>query len=178
VLPDTGNTGTPDETAVPVRVAVMDLETGGREGLSFLRCLRRVMPELPILALSNGTGELGAFEALRAGASGHLYKPVCAGEVADAVSRMAAGETVLCQMSQQSIVRALWGSEAADEGAGLTPRQREVMSWLVLKLYDKEVADRMGTSEAMVHSQLEQIYRKLGVHDREGAVRAYLGVGA
>jgi DNA-binding NarL/FixJ family response regulator len=90
---------------------------------------------------------------------------------------MAAGEPVLCRRSQQSIVLALRGAGAADEKRELTPRQKEVMSWLVLRLFDKEIADKMRVSEATVHSQLEQIYRKLGVHDREAAVRTYLGVG-
>ena len=125
---------------------------------------------LPVLALSN-EAECGAVTALMAGASGHLFKPVAAKKIVEALAHVAVGEAVLCPGSQKGLVRALRGAGQSE----LTPRQKEVMSGLLRGQIDKEIAAQMGIGKATVHTQLEQIYRKLGVHDRKAAVRKYVG---
>jgi DNA-binding NarL/FixJ family response regulator len=49
------------------------------------------------------------------------------------------------------------------------------MSGLLRGLINKEIGSEMGVAEGTVHSQLEQIFRKLKVHSRAEAVRKYLG---
>ena len=159
----------------PECVAVVELAGHEREGINFVRPLRMAAPELPILVLSEAKGRR-ALEALMAGASGHLYVPQTGRQVLTALQCMIRGEAVLCQRSEEAIVRTLWGTGCFEAGHKLTPRLQVVMAGLLRGLHNKEIAAEMGIAEGTVHSQLEEIYRKLEVHNRAEAVRKYLGL--
>jgi DNA-binding NarL/FixJ family response regulator len=73
-------------------------------------------------------------------------------------------------------MRTLWRAGSFEAGDKLTPKQQVVMSGLLRGLLNKEIAAEMGTADGTVHSQLEEIYRKLEVHSRAEAVRKYLGL--
>ena len=56
----------------------------------------------------------------------------------------------------------------------LTPREREVLGFLVKGHLSKEVADRLFISVETVNYHLKQIYRKMHVRSRTEAVVKYL----
>lgn len=69
---------------------------------------------------------------------------------------------------------ALWTSRvsgALNGAAHLTAREREVLQLVSEGCTDREVAGQLRLSPRTVHKHLENIYRKLGVSTRTGAVR-------
>jgi DNA-binding NarL/FixJ family response regulator len=48
----------------------------------------------------------------------------------------------------------------------LTPRERLVVELLQQRLCNKEISARLNVSEATVKFHLENVFNKLGVHDR------------
>jgi DNA-binding CsgD family transcriptional regulator len=52
----------------------------------------------------------------------------------------------------------------------LSQREKETLEWLVQGLTTKEIADQLGLSIHTVDTHLRNIYRKLHVHSRTGAV--------
>lgn len=56
----------------------------------------------------------------------------------------------------------------------LTPREREVMDLLMTGIRDREISQLLGCSEGTVRKHLQQVYRKLGVRSRIGAVLVWL----
>lgn len=52
----------------------------------------------------------------------------------------------------------------------LTPRQAEVLAWLVMGKTDAEIALLLGTSQRTIEKHLERIYETLGVQSRVAAV--------
>jgi DNA-binding NarL/FixJ family response regulator len=62
----------------------------------------------------------------------------------------------------------------APEGAGLTPRQREVVDLLVAGLSNKEIAARLGISPKTVMHHTTAIYQALGVRGRAEAAVAFV----
>ena len=173
VLPEKSR---PGKTAIqPKCVAVVELSRQERNGIDFVRRMRMAAPELPILVLSDTKGSL-SLEALIAGASGHLYGPQSARQLLTALQCMVRGEVVLCKWSEKAIVQTLWAATPPGARHKLTPKQQVVMSGLLRGLLNKEIAAEMGITDGTVHSQLEEIYRKLEVHSRTEAVRKYLGM--
>jgi DNA-binding CsgD family transcriptional regulator len=61
---------------------------------------------------------------------------------------------------------------AHDEVAGVTPREREVISYVARGHTNAEVARLLGISAETVRKHLENTYAKLGVHTRTAAVAA------
>jgi DNA-binding NarL/FixJ family response regulator len=68
---------------------------------------------------------------------------------------------------------------APDEDArdALTPREREVLGFLVEGAISKEIAERLSISSETVHSHLKQIYQKMHVRSRTEAAVKYLQTG-
>jgi len=50
-----------------------------------------------------------------------------------------------------------------------TPRQSEIVSLIASGLEDKEIARRLGVSVATVRTQLQRLYRQIGVPNRSVA---------
>jgi DNA-binding CsgD family transcriptional regulator len=56
------------------------------------------------------------------------------------------------------------------ENTDLTPRQREVLTYLATWLTCAEIGGRLGITPNTVKSHASAVYRKLGVPDRRTAV--------
>ena len=68
------------------------------------------------------------------------------------------------------LVARLGGRSAAARGAGLTPREIEVLVLVAEGLSNREVAERLVVSEHTVHRHMANIYARLGVSSRAAAV--------
>jgi len=67
-----------------------------------------------------------------------------------------------------------WAPRGARDSAvlsrtSLTPRQREVVELLAEGMTNREIAERLGLSEATVRQHLHNLYKALGVRNRDEA---------
>lgn len=66
-----------------------------------------------------------------------------------------------------------------DDGAfdelPVTPREREVLTWVAAGKTDRQIADILGMSPRTTQKHLQRIYEKLGVETRTAAVMRALG---
>jgi len=60
----------------------------------------------------------------------------------------------------------------------VTPREREVLSWLAAGKTDKDIGQILGMSPRTVQKHLQHIYEKLGVETRTAAVVRAMELGA
>lgn len=119
------------------------------------------------------------YDALRAGASGFLLKDASAGQLAEAVRVVAAGEALLApnitrrliaEFAQLGTVR---GPRVERLGA-LTERETEVLTLIAQGLSNGEIAARLVVAEQTVKTHVGRILVKLGLRDRtQAAVFAY-----
>jgi DNA-binding CsgD family transcriptional regulator len=100
--------------------------------------------------------------ALAHGAAGCLSKRLPAVDLADALLRIADGETVV-QGNRA-------GSSAELEEAGLTPREYEVVGLIAAGLSNQEIAQATGLSINSIKSYIRGAYRKIQVTTRSQAV--------
>jgi DNA-binding NarL/FixJ family response regulator len=100
--------------------------------------------------------------ALAHGAAGCLSKCLPGDELADALRRIADGETVVRGTAQET------PSEV--ERAGLTPREAEVVGLIAAGLSNHEIARDTGLSINSIKSYIRGAYRKIHVTTRSQAV--------
>jgi DNA-binding NarL/FixJ family response regulator len=165
-------------------VAVVDVRMppGYRdEGLKAAMELRRRMPNLPVLVLSQYVEERYGAELLESGAAGvgYLLKDRVA-DVPDfvtAVRNVASGGTVL----DPEVVRQLLSRRQRDERlAALTPRELEVLSLMAEGRSNHAIARALYVTEGAVEKHIKNIFGKLGLaqtdtdHRRVLAVLTYL----
>ena len=167
----------PDVSIVDVRMP----PTLTDEGLQVSLSVRRDIPGLPILVLSQHVEQLYARELLAdgVGAIGYLLKDRVfnAEEFIDAVRRVASGGTVM----DPEVIAKLLAGNASDPLATLTPREREVLELMAEGCSNAAIASRLHFSEGAVGKHSANIFAKLGIvasddtNRRVLAVLAYLG---
>jgi DNA-binding NarL/FixJ family response regulator len=165
-------------------VAVVDVRMppGYRdEGLKAAIEIRRRVPGLTVLVLSQYVEERYGAELLESGASGvgYLLKDRVA-DVSDfvaAVREVASGGTVL----DPEVVSQLLSRHRPDQRlAALTPREREVLSLMAEGRTNHAIAGTLYVTEGAVEKHVRNIFGKLGLaqtdtdHRRVLAVLAYL----
>ena len=112
-------------------------------------------------------------ETLQAGAVGYLYKDASVDELADAIRRAYAGNTVLLspQAAEALLDLIQHGEQTTEASRGeLTERERQVLALLVEGLTNRQIAQNMHVSESTAKQYVRAILSKLQVSSRTEAV--------
>jgi DNA-binding NarL/FixJ family response regulator len=149
------------------------------EGLRAVIALRAGRPTLPVLVLSQYVEQTYAVELLDSGGAGvgYLLKDRVGDvtEFADAVTRVAAGATVV----DPEVVRQLLGRRR-DPLRRLTAREREVLGLMAEGRSNAAIARALVVTDAAVAKHIGNVFAKLDLpptdegHRRVLAVLAYL----
>ena len=166
-------------------VAIIDIRmppTWTDEGIVAASRLRSALPDLGILLLSQHLDVPAATSLSHTGrgGSGYLLKErvADAGELAEALGRVAAGETVL---DPQVVKRLLQRHHnGTNTGSYLTARERDVLALMAEGRSNSGIARQLVLSQRTVESHVTTIFDKLGLplgeddHRRVLAVRSWL----
>jgi DNA-binding NarL/FixJ family response regulator len=164
--------------AAPPHVVLMAAAHRGLCGFEAARRLAEVTPSLRVLMLAGECGAEFVRQAVEAGTSGCLVKPITPSQLISVVEGAAAGAVVFCDRSGPVLRECLARCYAARPKAErLTRREREVVDCLGERLCDKEIAERLRVELSTVHTFIRRIFRKWGVHKRSEAVEIFRRVG-
>lgn len=159
----------------PPQVVLMDIDLPGMSGVECVRQLAEKLEGVQILMLTVYNDTESIFNALAAGASGYLVKPVRAAQLLEAIHDVYGGGSPMTSGIARKVVQMFQQSRPSSrEMENLTPRELEVLNYLAQGFLYKEIADRMGVSYATVRTHVEHIYQKLHVRSRSQAVARYL----
>lgn len=128
-----------------------------------------------VLMLTTFNDDEVVYGALRAGASGFLLKHAAPKDLSTAVRTVAAGDSWLDPAIAGKVIAALATLPTPDQGCSpllerLTPREREVLTFLAQGMSSTEIKDRLVLSEATVKTHIARILIKTGSRDRTQAV--------
>jgi DNA-binding NarL/FixJ family response regulator len=149
-------------------LVLMDLRFAGEErtGVDATRAIR-ALPDPPyVLVVTNYDTDSEILHAIEAGASGYLLKDTPPGELWQAVTSAARGDTALSPRVASKLLTRI----AAPPLTALTPREHEVLTAVATGQSNREVARTLYLSEATVKSHLVQVFAKLDVRSRTAAV--------
>jgi DNA-binding NarL/FixJ family response regulator len=154
-------------------IVLMDIGLPGLDGIEGVRRIRSLSPASRVLMLTVHEEEDKVFEAICAGASGYLLKPGAAFDIVTAIRQVAAGAAPMNAAIARKVLdqfRRLAPREPPAEGYGLTAREREILELLVEGLTMRTIAGRLAVSYHTIDTHLRNIYDKLHVRSRSGAV--------
>lgn len=171
-----------------VRLALLDLNLGERQGLDTLQQWRQIAPDVPAVVLSADDRPATIVSAIDRGAAGFIPKTVQAATMQDALHRVLAGGVYLPELPQGlDDAEALSADtpaseEPADDASpesllGLSGRQLDVLRLLIEGKPNKEICRLLSLSESTVKTHLSAIFRKLRVTSRTQAVVAVARAG-
>ncbi len=132
---------------------VLDVRMPGLSGLDLQLKLSDANVQIPIIFIT-GHGDIPmSVRAMKEGAHEFLTKPVRGQDLLDAVQKAIASDRVLRkERAEVSEIRARFDS--------LTPREKEVLDFVVAGLLNKQIAGEMGTSELTVKTHRAHVMGK------------------
>ncbi|HLK06090.1 MAG TPA: response regulator transcription factor [Candidatus Acidoferrum sp.] len=139
-------------------VIVMDCQMPVMNGLEATRKILDANIGSAILMLSMHSEDTLVKQALEAGARGYVLKEALDLDLAGAIKNVAAGQTVLDPKVAKP--QALKG----ERESGLTPRELEILQYIVAGKSNKEIASELELSANTVAVHRANIMDRLGIH--------------
>lgn len=172
---DVDTFGTPREFLLRQRpdapsCLILDVRLPGTSGLAFQRELAEASIHIPIIFITAHGDIPMSVRAMKAGAVEFLTKPYRPQDLLDAIHVALEGDRK--RRRKEAEAAALW-----ERFESLTVREREVLPLLVSGLLNKQIAAKIGTSEAAVKVHRSQLMRKMTANSVAELVRMAEKIG-
>jgi two-component system nitrate/nitrite response regulator NarL len=167
---DSGQAGIESLLEDPPDLVVLDFQLGDMTGLDVLNRINERRLDTRVLFVSGRLQGDDAYQLVEAGAQGIIEKDASFDEIADAIKRVARGESVLSPRVQADVMAGVRERRDRAPVASLSDRELEILNGLSRGLNAPTIARELGLSASTIKSYLQRLYEKLGVSDRAAAV--------
>ncbi|MER6007141.1 response regulator transcription factor [Nonomuraea angiospora] len=144
-------------------VLLLDLKMPVLDGLGTLERLAGSATRVVVLTSVSDRSDVGP--AMRAGASGFLYKDVDPTALVQAVRSVHGGQVLLAPEAAEAMLSTPDGPPPVP----LTDREREVLALIAAGRSNREIARSLAVAEKTVKTHVSNVLMKLGVQDRTQA---------
>jgi DNA-binding NarL/FixJ family response regulator len=149
---------------------LMDIGLPGLDGIEGIRRAKEISPSVKIVMLTVFEDTDSIMQAIAAGASGYLHKSAHIEEAIESLTSILAGGAPMSPQVARKMLEVFAEKSAPAADYSLTPREREILKFLVDGLTKKEIADKLFLSFHTIDNHLRNIYVKLRVQSRSSAV--------
>ena len=157
------------ENSLPVAPAVilLDMQMPDMTGLDLQEKLIQLGCKTPIVFVSGQSHPHQIVKSLKRGALDFLFKPFNLEDLLKAVADA-------LEFDRRQLKRVSKEVETKKDYATLTPREREVCFWLVKGLLNKDIAVKLGTTDATIKVHKARVMDKMHVESVQTLVAKYL----
>jgi DNA-binding NarL/FixJ family response regulator len=153
-------------------VVLMDLRMPDLDGIEATRRISRAVPAPAVVVLTMFEDDDSVFAAMRAGARGYLLKGADQEEIVRAIRAAAAGEAIFGPEIATRVINHFARGAGSTTAAfpSLTEREREVLEMIAVGKGNATIAQELMISLKTVRNHVSNIFTKLQVSDRAGAI--------
>jgi len=166
-------------TVVP-DVVLLSSDLSGSGAADLAKTVKQQVPSVAVVLLARQPDDEGLFQAIKSRAAGYLSREVGWEELLNAIHRAADGEhpindsvvarpkvaeQVLKQFQDLS-----WGKGVEEYVSPLTPREKEILTYMGQGYFNKQIAATLNISEQTIKNHVTSILRKLDANARTEAV--------
>lgn len=149
-------------------LVLLDLKMPGQSGLDALAALRTAIPATPIVVLSGEDDPYTIRGAIDGGAMGFIPK--------------SSSQELLIHALRLVLAKGVYLPATALDGVdaklpGITPRQRDVLRYVIHGMPNKVIARELKISDWTVKQHVSEVLHRLGVRNRTEAVYAAAKLG-
>jgi DNA-binding NarL/FixJ family response regulator len=155
-------------------VILMDIGLPGMSGIEGLRRIKSMTPSTYLIMLTVYDDDEKIFNAICAGASGYLLKSSSPEKILESLREVLRGGAPLNAEIARRMLDMFSRLVGPRGEYGLTKREKEILRDLVEGLAKKQIADKLFLSYFTIDTHIKNIYTKLQVHSRSGAVAKVL----
>ncbi len=171
-----GEAGTVAESLAAARqsqpdVVVMDIRLPDGSGVEACRDIREEHPETKIIMLTSYADEDAVMGSIMAGASGYLLKQTRGQALADAIERVARGESLLDPGVTDKVLDRMrhLASGDSNEMESLSNQEQKILLLIAEGKTNKEIAQEVFLSDKTVKNYVSSILNKLNLKRRSEA---------
>ncbi|WP_431136321.1 response regulator [Psychroserpens mesophilus] len=155
---------------------LMDIEMPVLNGIETTEIVKQKYPHIKIIMLTVFDNDENIFNAIKAGADGYLLKEINAKDLHDGIIETLNGGAAMNPSIALKTLKLLRNpmsieNEKDKEDIKLTNRETEVLEHLSKGLNYIQISENLILSTGTVRKHIENIYRKLQVHNKLEAVQ-------
>jgi len=152
------------------RLVLMDLALPKLSGTECIRVIRKRNPAIPVVMLTVHQSNEKIFEAICAGASGYLLKSASKEEILHGIENVLGGGGAMDAQIARRVLEMFARMATPQADYGLSEREKQILQRLVEGLTKNEIAELLSLSPHTIDGHIRNIYAKLHVNNRSGAV--------
>lgn len=160
-----------------VDVILMDIQMPEKDGIATTEYVKNKYPHIKILMLTVFDDDDNIFNAIQAGADGYLLKETNPTELHKAIADVLEGGAAMTPsvaLKTLNILRhpqKMTADKVQLEEIKLSKRETEILEQLSKGLNYQQIAENLIISPSTVRKHIENIYKKLQVHNKMEAVQ-------
>ncbi|MFO0448870.1 MAG: response regulator [Pseudomonadota bacterium] len=156
----------------PTDIVIIDINLPGMRGTNLILQLKIKMPQTQFMVCSIHEDDDTVFEAMKYGASGYILKNTAtADNIVRAIHELYNGGSPMSPYIARKVISSFQKPAESTVSSMLSVREKEVLELLAKGLIYKEIADKLGVSHETVKKHLKNIYQKLHVQNKIGALK-------
>ena len=159
-----------------IDLILMDIEMPVLNGIETTEIVKQKYPHIKIIMLTVFDNDENIFNAIKAGADGYLLKEINAKDLHDGILDTLNGGAAMNPSIALKTLKLLRNpitiqNKEDKEDIQLTAREIDVLEQLSKGLNYNKIAENLILSSGTVRKHIENIYRKLQVHNKLEAVQ-------
>ncbi len=151
-------------------VLLMDIGLPGMSGIEGVKIVKTKFPAIDVLMHTVYDDDDKIFQSICAGASGYVLKNAESTELLRAIKEISVGAPMSASIARRLLTMVRGKEQAPADTMNLTPRELDILQWLVEGYSYKRIAEKLFISPLTVQSHIKRVYEKLQVHSKSAAV--------
>jgi DNA-binding NarL/FixJ family response regulator len=152
-------------------IVLLDVRLPDLSGVEVCRQTVRSHPDVKVIMLTTFVDPDLVDDCIDAGARGYLVKDVRGMSLKDNVRAVSRGQAVLAPEVAGRLLDRVHERRVAESGPpALTQSQLAILGLMTRGFSNREIAHEVHLSENTIKTHVQEIFRKLGVHNRVEAV--------
>lgn len=163
-----------DITTLKPNVILMDIDMPHSNGVEAVKAIRKINNEVPVIMFTVFEDNENIFNAICAGANGYLLKKNFE-QIPAAIQDVMTGGAPMTSSVAKKVLSFVptRNTEKKSEQENLSPRETEILNYVVKGYSYKMIAAELSVSLETVRSHIKKVYKKLQVNSATAAVYKY-----